>query len=295
MAYKLIHAEKANFKVTMMCGCMDVSPSGYYAWIGRGPSERAKDNETLSKEIRRVFDESRGTYGSPRVHTELVELGHDVDVKRVARLMAQMGLRARTKPKFRKTTDSDHDLPIAPNKLDRNFEVDEPDRVWVSDITYVWTVEGWMYLAVIIDLFSRRVIGWAIADHMRTELVLDALSAALGSRTPSGKGLLFHSDRGSQYASHAFQDALANAGIECSMSRRGDCWDNAVAESFFSTIKTELIYNLIFTTKASAHSVIAEWIGIFYNAHRRHSSADNLAPAEYERRFYANLNAALAA
>jgi transposase InsO family protein len=249
----------------------------------------------FSVAIKRVFEASRGTYGSPRVHAELLELGHELDVKRVARIMAEMGLVARRKPKFRKTTDSNHDLPVAANVLDREFEVTEPDRVWVADITYIWTLEGWMYLAVIIDLFSRRVVGWSMADHMRTELVLDALSAALGSRAPSEAGLLFHSDRGSQYAATAYQEALDTAGILCSMSRRANCWDNAVAESFFSTLKTELVHNVIFTTKASAKFSIAEWIDVFYNGQRRHSTIGHVAPADYERHYYANLNAALAA
>lgn len=279
----------------MMCRCLDVSRAGYYAWIGRGPSSRAKANAVLADAINDIHAASRGTYGSPRVHAELVALGHEVDVKRVARLMAGQGLRGRRKPRFCKTTDSNHDLPVAANVLDRNFEVDGPDRAWVGDITYVWTLEGWMYLAVIIDLFSRRVVGWAIADHMRTELVLDALTAALGSRTPSEAGLLFHSDQGSQYAATAYQAALDEAGIKCSMSRRANCWDNAVAESFFSTLKIELVHNMIFTTKASAEFAIAEWIEVFYNGRRRHSSIGHVAPAEFERRYYANLNAAHAA
>lgn len=279
----------------MMCRCLDVSRAGYYAWCRRGPSVRAQENAALADAIKDVHKASRGTYGSPRVHAELVELGHEINVKRVARIMAEQGLRGRRKPKFCKTTDSNHDLPVAANVLDRNFEVDEPDRVWVGDITYIWTLEGWMYLAVIIDLFSRRVVGWAIADHMRTELVLDALTAALGSRTPSDAGLLFHSDQGSQYAATAHQAALDDAGIKCSMSRRANCWDNAVAESFFSTLKIELVHNMIFTTKASAEFAVAEWIEVFYNGRRRHSSIGHVAPAEFERRYYANRNAAHAA
>ncbi len=291
----MIDAERDNFDVTMMCECLDVSTSGYYAWRKRGPSRRAQENAALSELILQVFEGSRGTYGSPRVHAELVERGHDIDVKRVARLMAEMGLVARKKPKFRKTTDSDHNLPVAANVLDRDFEVDQPDRVWVGDITYIWTLEGWMYLAVIIDLYSRRVVGWSIAGHMRTELVLDALSAALGSRTPSEAGLLFHSDQGSQYAADAYQEALGNAGITCSMSRRANCWDNAVAESFFATLKTELVHNIIFTTKASAKFSVAEWIDVFYNGKRRHSTIGYVTPAEYERQYYANLVADIAA
>ena len=278
-----------------MCRCFDVSRGGYYKWRDREPSARDRENEALLEAITDIFEASRKTYGSPRVHAELLERGFDVGVERVARIMSENGLFARQRPKFRKTTDSDHDMPVAANDLDRNFNVDEPDRVWVGDITYIWTLEGWMYLAVIIDLFSRRVVGWAVADHMRTELVLDALDAALGSRSPSEAGLLFHSDRGSQYASDAFQAALRDAGIQCSMSRKANCWDNAVAESFVSTLKTELVHNIIFTYKSSATFTVAEWIEVFYNGQRRHSTLGHVAPAVFERRYYDNLNAALAA
>lgn len=269
-----------------MCSCLGIARSGYYDWRDREPSDRTKQNESLSKEIATVFDDSRGNYGSPRVHAELVERGHKVNIKRIARLMAKMGLFGRRRPKFQKTTNSDHDRPTAPNVLARKFEAAEPDQAWVADITYVWTMQGWMYLAVIIDLFSRRVVGWSMAEHMRTELVLDALHAALGSRMPSEQGLVFHSDRGSQYAADAYRDALVSAGITCSMSRRGNCWDNAVAESFFSTLKTELVHKVIFTTREAAKTTIAEWIEVFYNGKRRHSSIGYLAPAEFERRFY---------
>lgn len=278
-----------------MCRCFDVSRSGYYAWRGREPSARDLENEALLETITDIFKASRKTYGSTRVHAELLERGFEVGVDRVARVIAENGLVARQKPKFRKTTDSDHEMPIAANDLGRNFSVDEPDRVWVGDITYIWTLEGWMYLAVIIDLFSRRVVGWTIADHMRTKLVLDALHAALGNRSPAEAGLLFHSDRGSQYASDAFQAALREAGIQSSMSRKANCWDNAVAESFFSTLKTELVHNIIFTSKPSAIFTVAEWIEVFYNGQRRHSTLGHIAPAVFERRYYDNLNAASAA
>ena len=291
----MIEAEKANFKIALMCRCMSVSPSGLYAWRKAEPSQRAKKNAALTEEIKEVYEESRNTYGSPRVHAELVERGHEVGRNRVARLMAEEGLVARRKPKFRKTTDSDHDDPIAPNVLDRNFEVEAPDQAWVADITYIWTIQGWMYLAVIIDLYSRRVVGWSMADHMRTELVLDALRAALGSRAPHPAGLVFHSDRGSQYAAGDYRDALGVAGITCSMSRRANCWDNAVAESFFSTLKTELVHNMIFLTKASAKTTIAEWIEIFYNGKRRHSTIGYISPVECERRYYETMIAAEAA
>lgn len=273
----------------MMCEAMEISRSGYYAWQGREPSARAKDDAALASEITTVFEASRGTYGSPRVHAELKEQGRHVSRKRVERQMRELGLVARHKPKFRRTTDSNHREPVAPNLVARDFETDEPDRVWVADITYVWTLQGWMYLAVVIDLFSRRVVGWSMADHMRVELVLGALEAALGKRAPSERGLVFHSDRGSQYAAKAYRVALDAAGIECSMSRRGNCWDNAVAESFFSTLKTEMVHDVIFTSRAEAKTAIAEWIEIFYNGKRRHSTLDYLSPVEFERRYYERL------
>jgi putative transposase len=269
-----------------MCNALEVSRSGYYAWRNHKPSKRAQENAELSAKIVEVHEESRRSYGSPRVHAELVAQGFEVGRNRVARLMRENGIVGRRKPRFRRTTDSNHKLPVAENILEREFSVDEPDRVWVADITYVWTQESWLYLAVIIDLFSRRVVGWSMAEHLRTELVLKALRAALGSRLPSEAGLLFHSDRGCQYASKAYQKALDDNGIICSMSRRGNCWDNAVAESFFSTLKTELVHNMIFLTRDSARNAIAEWIQMFYNSKRRHSSLGYATPLEAEQRYY---------
>ncbi len=295
MHYKVIEAEKANYPVTMMCECMNVSRTGYYKFLKCEPSVRSQENKALVEEINDVHKESRKSYGSPRVHEELVARGFDVNKKRVARLMAEEGIVGRRKPRFKKTTDSNHDDPIAPNLLNREFEVEKPDVAWVADGTYVWTVEGWLYLAVIIDLFSRKVVGWSIADHMRTELVLDALKAALGSRVPDIEGLLFHSDRGSQYAADDYRKALKLANVTASMSRRANCWDNAVAESFFSTLKTELVHNMIFLNRESAKTTIAEWIEIFYNRKRRHSSIGYKSPAEYERHYDESVNIDLAA
>jgi len=270
----------------MMCRVLDVRRSGYYAWRTRKPSKRAREDEVLKAKIAEVHKESRGTYGSPRVHAELVEQGFEVGRNRIARIMREEGILGRRKPRFRKTTDSNHKLPVADNVLAREFTTDAPDRAWVADITYVWTAQGWLYLAVIIDLYSRRVVGWSMAEHLRTELVLDALRAALGTRMPSEAGLLFHSDRGSQYASGDYQKALDANGITCSMSRRGNCWDNAVAESFFSTLKTELVHNMLFLSRDSARNAIAEWIEIFYNGKRRHSSLGYATPREAEQRYY---------
>jgi putative transposase len=291
-SFEIIEKEKDEFPVSMMCRVLEVSRAGYYAWRERGPSERAKQNVELAAEIIEIHRESRGTYGSPRVHVELRERGLEVGRKRVAKQMREQGLVGRRRPRYRRTTDSNHDDPIAPNVVAREFTVDEPDRVWVADITYIWTHQGWMYLAVVIDLFSRRVVGWSMAEHMRVELVLGALAAALGKRTPSAVGLVFHSDRGSQYAAKDYRAALEVAGITCSMSRRGNCWDNAVAESFFATLKTELVHDVNFISRESAKTTIAEWIEIFYNGKRRHSSIDYLSPVEFERRYYESLERA---
>lgn len=278
-----------------MCRVLNLSRSGYYAWIKRQPSPRTQENEILSHEIQQIHQDSRQTYGSPRIHAALVAKGFQVGRQRVVRLMEKLGICARRKRKFKATTDSEHDLPIAQNVLARDFTTTEPDRAWVADMTYIWTTEGWLYLAVIIDLFSRRVVGWSMADHMRTELVLTALEAALGQRVPSQTGLVFHSDRGSQYASSDYRDALFKADITCSMSRRANCWDNAVAESFFGTLKIELIYPRIFSTRAIARTIIAEWIEVFYNRQRLHSTLGYLAPAQFEENYWSTLDQPMAA
>lgn len=278
-----------------MCRVLKLSRSGYYAWIKRQPSPRTQENEILSQEIQQIHQDSRQTYGSPRIHAALVAKGFQVGRQRVVRLMEKLGICACRKRKFKATTDSEHDLPIAQNVLARDFTTTEPDRAWVADMTYIWTTEGWLYLAVIIDLFSRQVVGWSMADHMRTELVLTALEAALGQRVPSQTGLVFHSDRGSQYASRDYQDALLKADITCSMSRRANCWDNAVAESFFGTLKIELIYPRIFSTRAIARTIIAEWIEVFYNRQRLHSTLGYLAPAQFEENYWSTLDQPMAA
>jgi putative transposase len=277
----VIEAEKAEFPVALMCRALGVSRSGFYAWSVRPESERSKENKRLTLEIKKVHEESRRTYGSPRVHAELQEQGFEVGRKRVARLMRDNGLRAKGKRRFRKTTDSNHGRSVAPNILSRNFEVDAPNTVWAGDITYLWTAEGWVYLAVVLDLFSRRVVGWALADHMRTDLVLEALFDALGSRAPRS-GLLHHSDRGTQYASGDYQATLEAHGIKCSMSRTGDCWDNAVVESFFGTLKTELDATDQWTTRAQARYDVFEYVEVFYNRQRRHSYLGYVSPARFE-------------
>lgn len=235
----------------------------------------------LESKIKEVHQESRGTYGSPRLHAELKAQGFEVGRNRVARIMREQGITGQMPRKFRRTTDSNHTFPVEENILARDFNVDGPDKVWATDITYVRTWEGWLYLAVVIDLFSRKVVGWSMANHLRTELVLDALRMALGRRLPS-KDLLHHSDRGSQYASHEYRKALRQHGIVCSMSRRGDCWDNAVVESFFGTLKTELLYRRPITSRKMARAAICEYIEVFYNRKRRHSYLGNLSPEDYE-------------
>ena len=272
----------------MMCELVGVSRSGYYAWKNRKQSARAQEDKVLTEELIKIHKKSRETYGSRRVHHELnIDRGEGerINRKRVERLMRDNEIQGRERPKPKKTEEDDV-LPPVENLIARNFSTDEPDRAWVSDITYIWTAEGWLYLAIIIDLFSRRVVGWSMASHMRKELTLDALKAALGHRKPSEKGLVFHSDQGSQYTSAAHRKALEDAGITPSMSRRGKCLDNAVAESFNSTLKNELVYRTVFLSRASAQSTIAEWIECFYNRQRRHSTLGYATPVEFEERFY---------
>ena len=281
MKFECIQTEKARFPITLMCRQLEVSTSGFYAWLARPPSARSIANKRLVVEVKAVHAKSRGNYGSPRVHAELVAQGGHVGKNRVARLMRENGIVARRKKRFRHTTDSQHGMPVAPNTLARAFAVDEPDKVWVTDITYIWTREGWLYLAVILDLFSRRVVGWSMNERITRQLALDALSMAIAARAPT-VGLLHHSDRGSQYASGDYRAALEAAGIACSMSRKGNCWDNAVAESFFGTIKTELVHHEDWATRADARSAIFDYIEVFYNRCRRHSSIGYVSPIEYE-------------
>jgi len=287
--FACISTEKAWAPVSVLCRVLEVSQSGYYAWVARGPSDHAADDRKLAVEIAAIHKASGETYGSPRVHAELLANGFDASRKRVARIMADLGLRNRRKKRYKATTDSKHALPVADNILDRHFEVDAPDVAWVTDITYVWTDEGWLYLAAILDLFSRRVVGHAMSERIDRELAIEALRAAMGRRAPDA-GLLHHSDRGSQYASGAYQDALREKGVVCSMSRKGNCWDNAVAESFFATLKTECIYSRRFATRAEAREAIFHFIEVFYNRHRRHSTLGYVSPMEFEMKFIEEKN-----
>ena len=281
MKFAFIHAEKASFPVAFICEHIGVSRSGYYAWVDRPSPPSTTDDARLAVEIAAAHRGSRGTYGSPRVHAELRARGRRVGKKRVERLMRQNGIRARRKRRFRRTTDSNHLQPIAMNLLSRRFDAPLPNKTWVTDVTYVWTLEGWLYLAAIIDLCSRRVVGWAASANNDRHLALDALSRAMIARKPA-RGLLHHSDRGSPYASDDYRRTLTAHGATASMSRRGDCWDNAVAESFFATLKGELIDHEVYATRAAAIASIGDYIDNFYNVQRRHSTIGYVSPIEFE-------------
>jgi putative transposase len=281
--YLFILAEKALYPITLMCQVLGVSRSGFYAWLARPQSTRERSDRQLAVQVAAVHERSRKRYGSPRIHAELRAKGVRVGKKRVARLMRENGLQARGKRRFRRTTDSKHSHPIAPNLLAREFEVDAPDRVWVTDVTAIWTLEGWLYLAAILDLFSRRVVGWATSSSNDTQLALDALRLAVGQRRPA-PGLMHHSDRGSPYASTEYRTVLQARGIVASMSRKGDCWDNAVAESFFGTLRAELIDDQQYPTHESCRRSIEAYVDDFYNIERRHSFLGYLNPIEFELR-----------
>lgn len=282
MKYACIARHVGHYPLRLMCRVLGVSPSGYHAHWKRQPAARAIADALLQVEIAAIHRASKQRYGSPRVHEELRQ-GRQIRVgkKRVARLMRQGGLRGKRAKRFRVTTQSDHRHPVAPNVLDRQFAVPHPNHVWSADITYVPTGAGWLYLAVVLDLASRRVVGWALRRTLERELVIAALQQALAQRQPSG-ALLHHSDRGSQYACGEYRDLLAQRGIAVSMSRRGDCWDNAVVESFFATFKTELVGDARWATREAAERDIAEFIESWYNRQRRHSSLGYVSPVEYE-------------
>ena len=277
-------AKKACWPVAVQCSVLGVSRSGYYAWKGRPPAPRAREEAELIREIAAAYELGRHVYGSPRVHRELRAKGRRVSRNRVARLMRREGICARRKRRFRKTTDSNHKSPIAPNVLARKFDVDLPNTAWVTDVTYVWTHEGWLYLAVLLDLFSRRVVGWAASANNDRALAISALDRAVTARNPRA-GLLHHSDRGSVYASADYGDALTELDAVKSMSGKGDCWDNAVAESFFATIKGEMIDHEDYTTRRVAIAAIGDYIDAFYNPCRRHSALDYVSPIEFELNF----------
>jgi putative transposase len=266
-----------------MCRVLGISTSGYYAWAGRKPSKRACEDEVLRKRIEAIHRKSRGTYGRPRVHAELKEDGVRIGCKRVTRLMRQAGLQGASRRKRYRTTGRDRDARPAPDLVDRDFTVDAPDKLWVADITYIPTWAGFLFLAVVLDAFSRRIVGWAMANHLRTELVLDALDMALGQRRP--KAVIHHSDQGCQYTSIAFGARCKQAGVRPSMGSVGDCYDNAMCESFFATLECELLERRRFANQVEARLAVFDFIEGFYNSHRRHSSLNYLSPLEFERRW----------
>jgi transposase InsO family protein len=279
--FRLIHAERAQFPVAVSCRILGVSRSGYYRWLGAKPSEQTQSDTRLSAEVREIYREHSGRYGSPRVQRELAARGHRVSRKRVARLMQQQGLRGRVPRRFRRTTDSRHGFRIAPNLLARDFSAAAPNTAWVGDITYVPTSDGWLYLAVLIDLFSRRVVGWAMSNRIDTELALKALQMAANERQPL-PGLIHHTDRDCRYASADYQLALRRLGMVTSMSRRADCWDNAVAESFFATLEKELLASAPLSPRAQTRRRVADYIDRYYNSLRRHSTLGFVSPLERE-------------
>lgn len=286
MSYEFIRSNVGDFPVQLMCEVLEVSRSGYYDWVRRPESARAVADQALAMEIRASHEASRGRYGSPRVHAELRAHGRRVGRKRIARLMHGMGLAARRGRRFRRTTDSAHAFPVAPNRLGRDFQAAAPDRVWLADITYVWTAQGWLYLAVVLDLFSRQVVGWSMAEHLGHELALAALDMAITRQQP-GSGLVHHSDRGVQYAAHGYRKRLQDHGMLCSMSRKGDCWDNAPMESFFATLKGELVQQRDYLTRDEARADIFQYVEGFYNRRRLHSGIGYRTPEQKAAEFAA--------
>ena len=266
----------------MMCRVLDASRSGYYGWLRRAPSKTSQRREKIAEAASKAFEENHGEAGYRPIHEQLKEDGIDCCPETVRKVLKKQGLAARVAPKFiPQTTDSDHNLPIAANVLDRNFTATRPNEKWTSDITYIRTLEGWVYLAVVIDLFSRKIVGWAMAAHMRTDLVLDALNMAIAHRRPTGE-LLFHSDRGSQYASDAFRERLDFLNITQSMSRKGNCWDNAPSESFFGKLKTGWVHRQTYATREEAMRSIYFYIEMYYNSKRRHATLGYLSPNDFE-------------
>lgn len=282
MIYRFIREHAVEFRVETMCRILKVSRSGYHRWLYRRLSKRKQDDAIIKEQILRIYRESRKTYGSPRIHRQLAIQGYPCGKKRVERLMREAGLQAIHKRRYKVTTDSAHSLPVAGNLLNRNFSASRPNLTWVADITYISTGEGWLYLATVMDLYSRKIVGWSMKDRLTQGLVIEALDMAIKQRRP-GRGLVIHSDRGSQYAAYDYQRYLWKRGIICSMSRKGDCWDNAVMESFFHTIKTELINRRRYISRASACRDVFEYIEAFYNRQRLHSSIGYNSPENYER------------
>ena len=281
MKYACIDRRRDRYPVCMMCRLLRVSASGYYAWRTRSESSRTKSDRELMKEIRRIHQDSKGVYGSPRVHAELVAEGVKVGRHKVAGLMRFQRLRGCPKRRFRVTTQRDPSHPVANNLLKQDFTADAPNQRWVADITYIPTHQGWLYLAVVMDLYSRRIVGWSMSRWMDRRLVLDALRMAIDARRPEGP-LIHHSDRGSQYTSDDFRDELAKYGIDCSMSGSGNCYDNAAMESFFGLLKRERVNRVRYRTRDEARADLFEYIEVFYNRKRRHGYIGNISPDDFE-------------
>ena len=280
--FRFIDAEKACFPITLLCRTLRVSRAGYYAWKRRGPSARAVADDQLTRQIVVVHQQSRGTYGAPRVQAQLQAAGQVVSRKRVARLMRHAGLVGTQRRRRVRTTVADPTARPAPNLVQRQFQAQAPNQLWVGDLTFIPTDEGWLYLAVLVDVYSRRVVGWAMAEHLRAELALAALEMALQRRRPQAGQLVHHTDRGCQYTAAAYQTRLAAHGITVSMSRTGDCFDNALAESFFGSLKTELVEDAHWLTRRAARTAIFDWLEVFYNRQRLHSALGYRSPAVFE-------------
>lgn len=287
MKYAWIHQQHTEFSVSRMCQLLEVSRSGYYEWLQRPPRAPTEADQQVQDKVQQYFAQGRGTYGTRRIKHLLAQEGLQVSRRRIGRVLAQAGLHCKTRRKFKAPTAAGQAQTVAPNQLNRAFTVDAPDKVYVGDITYLPTGEGWLYLAVVLDLCSRAVVGWSMADHMRAELVNHALGMALCQRQPAA-GLLMHTDRGSQYGADSYRQLLARHGMRPSMSRKGNCWDKAVAESFFHTLKTELIYLEDFDTHEQTQTAVFEYIEVFYNRQRCHSANGYLAPLAYEQALRTN-------
>lgn len=281
MKYAFIQSQQRHYPVQLMCDVVAVGKSGYYRWSKQPESQRTRANHALDVHIKASFTEHKQRYGSPRLTAELREQGHTCSENRVASRMNALGIHAKTKRKYKATTNSKHNLPVAPNLLAQNFRADKPNQKWVSDITYIWTEEGWLYLAVVMDLYSRMVIGYAMNKRMDKQLVIDALRMAL-FRRKFPRGVIVHSDRGSQYCSHEYQKLLHKGRLICSMSKKGDCYDNAAMESWNHSLKTELVHGERYATRLHAEKSITEYIEFYYNVKRRHSANGQRSPLAYE-------------
>ena len=285
MKYAWIANERDSWPVTLMCEALEVSRSGYHAWAARKPSARDLEDERLAVEIRAIYAANDANYGAPRITRELRAQGWEVNEKRVTRMMRAQGLAAKQRRKFKATTDSKHNLPVAANLLEQDFtSAQAPNRVWLADITYVWTAEGWLYLAAVLDLYTRKLVGWSMAERMTQQLALEALTMAYWREKPA-PGLIHHSDRGAQYCSHAYRERLAGYKMSASMSRKGNCWDNAPMESLNHSLKVERVNARRYETRAQARSDVFDWIECYYNVRRRHSALGYLSPREFARAY----------